>query len=87
MSPPHRRDAILQRQQAVGVGGHILHGEVVVDEGPGQAEERQQQQQKLGIGERTSRRHHAKAPPFGPEQRIAAQQQRGGKRQDQRELS
>jgi hypothetical protein len=25
-------------QQAVGVGGHVLHGEVVVDKGPGEAE-------------------------------------------------
>ena len=62
---PHRRDAIGQRQQAVGVSGHILHGEIVVDKGPGQAEKRQQQQQELGIGERTGRRHHAKTPPTG----------------------
>ena len=47
MSPPHRRDPVLQRQQAVGVGRHILHGEVIVDKGPGQAQKRQQQQQEL----------------------------------------
>ena len=86
VGPPHRRDAVLQRQQAVGVGSHVLHGEVVVDEGPGEAEEGEQQQQKLAVGERTGRRHHAEAPPLGPEQRVAAQQQSGGKGQDQCEL-
>lgn len=83
MGSPHRRDAVLQGQQAVGVGGHVLHGEVVVDKGPGEAEKRQQQQQKLAVGERAGRRHHAKTTEMGPDQRVTAQQQGGGEGQDQ----
>ncbi len=87
MGTPYCRDTISEWQQAVGVGGHILHGEVVVDKCPGQAEERQQQQQELSISKRTGRRHHAKAPPASAKQRVAAQQYGGGKGQDQCKLS
>ena len=87
MGAPYGGNAICERQQAVGVSGHILHGEVVIDKGPSQAEKRQQQQQELGISERTGRRHHAKTPPTGAKQRVTAQQQSGGKGQDQRKLT
>jgi hypothetical protein len=68
---------------AIGVGGHVLHGEVVVDKGPGEADKRQQQQQELAVGERAGRRHHAKTTEMGPDQRVTAQQQGGGEGQDQ----
>ena len=50
---------------------------------PGEAEERQQQQQELAVGERPGRRHHAEATEMGPDQRVAPQQQGGGEGQDQ----
>ena len=54
---PHRGDAVLQRQSAVGVGCHVKHRKIVAHKGCHQAHKSKRDQHKQGISARAGQTH------------------------------
>ena len=81
MPTPDSGDTVLQGQQRVGMLSNVDHGEVVVNEGVGQAGEGEGDQQGECRSRRAGDSHPAHAPVVGAEQRQGAENQgdQGGK--------
>ncbi len=54
---PHSGDPVLQRQRGIGVGGDVGDGEIVRDEGRGEAGEGDRDEYELAAGRGPGRRH------------------------------
>ena len=87
MAAPDPGDAVLQRQLRVGVLGDIDDGEIVLDEGVGQAGESDGEQHGQRPGGWACQRHPGRCAAVGADQRQDALGQRNTERQDQREVS
>ncbi len=84
---PGRSDAVIHRQQRVGVGGDIADGKVVNHEGVHQYEERPGDAEEQTARKRTRQPHQTRILAHRAPQRIDAQQQRDAQRQAEQKTS
>jgi hypothetical protein len=87
MAAPCAGDAVVQRQSAVRIQRHVLHGEVVGREGVDEAAEGECDEQRLPLRRRPSERHPCKVSASRPHKRERSLEQGDREGQRERELS